>query len=212
MSVTIQNPAEVSVAHGAALRGSIPRAEDREISLASLSALDIFERQQVINFVRIWRNVFVTAFGFLLAVFVASNVFVRSEAARITSEIDSVLGDPSANEYNNLQGDARRFNELVDTISRFRSEGYVLSPFISRMKQLAGSNVIITRINFQSLNSPVLINGTAPDENAAVSFKNRIAEQDQFSDVNLPLSNVFDDGDVVSFTLTMKVKSLNFGE
>jgi len=212
LNIKVVSPSVVNVSHGAALRGAIQRAFDKDISLASLSALDVFERQQASNFVRIWRNVFVAGLGFLLAVFVAVNFFVRQESVRIAGEIDSVLDDPRTVEFNTLEQDAIRFNSLVGSIADVRAQGHILSPLLVTVDKLAGSDISITRLSFVSLGSPVLLNGNALSQDAAVSFKNRIVEQKGFDNVDLPLSGLFDDGNVVSFTLTFEVKTLDFNE
>jgi len=212
LNTKILQPAELSVAMGAAMRGNMPRSEDVEISLASLSALGVFERQQVINFVRIWRNVFITAFGFLLAVFVVANIFVRQEANKIAMETGSVLEDPNTGEFEVLEARAEEFNNLVGLVSTFRSQGHTFSPLLIKMDELSGDDINITRLAFTSIDSPVRINGDAVSQDAAVAFKNRIVEQSQFENVDLPLSNLSDGGNVVSFTLTFNIVSLEFGE
>ena len=212
LNVKIVDPSSVSVAHGAASRGTLTRAFDKDISLASFSALQIFERQQVSNFVRIWRNVFVAGLGFLLAVFVTANIFVRKESTRIANEIDSTLNDPRVVEFNTLEQDASRFNNLVSSIINIREQGHIISPLLVEVDRLAGSDISISRLSFSSLDNPVILNGNAPSQDAAVSFKNRIVGQAQFDNVDFPLSGLSDDGNVVSFTITFEVKSLNFNE
>ena len=186
LNVRVVSPSEVNVPHGAALRGTIARSLDTEISLASLSALDIFERQQVLNFVRIWRNVFISGLGFLLAVFVAANIFVRQESERIAGELDSAMDDPRVAEFNALEQDAIRFNGLVGSISAIRGQGHILSPLLFTVDKLAGSDITISRFSFTSLAEPVLLDGNAPNQDAAVSFKNRIVQVEQFKNVDLP--------------------------
>lgn len=210
VNIKVFRPQDVSVVKGAAIRGLVSRSEDIEISLASLSATDIFENQQTVNFVRIWRNVFVTAFGFLLAVFVVSNVFARQEFTKLAQDVNSISGDPNIEEFDRLRQEAERFNELVESVLAIRSQGYDLSPFISKMAELAGDEITISRLSFQSLGARVLINGVAPNQGAAVRFKNRIVGQNQFSDADLPLTNVSDVGNAISFTLTFEINSLDF--
>lgn len=210
INVRVFRPQHVSVAKGAAIRGLVPRSDDIEISLASLSVTDIFENQQTVNFVRIWRNVLVTAFGFLLAVFVVSNVFARQEFTKLVQDVDFISGNPNIEEVDRLRQEAERFNKLVESAFVIRSQGYDLSLFISKMAELAGDEITISRLSFQSLDTRVLINGISPNQDAAVRFKNRIVEQSQLSDVDLPLTGVSDDGNAVSFTLTFKINSLDF--
>jgi len=210
LKAKILQPQEVGVAEGAAIRGLMPRSQDMEISLSSLSAMDVFENQQIVNFTRIWRNVFVTALGFLLAVFVASNIFARQEFTKLAQDVNSFSGNPDIEEFDKLRQDATQFNELVESAYAIRSQGNDLSPFISKMGEIAGEEITITRLSFQSLDTPALINGNAPNQDAAVRFKNRVVEQAQFTDVDLPLANVSDDGNKVLFTLTFKINSLDF--
>jgi len=205
-------PQEINVAKGAAIRALLPRSEDREISLASLSAKDVFENQQTANFIRIWRNVYVAALGFLLAVFLLFNMFTRQELIKLTQSVGFLSESQNIEEFNRLEQEAERFNSLVEFVYMIRSQSYNLASFISKVGELSGDEVVITRLFFQSNDPLVGINGRAPDQTAAVKFKNRILEQNRFSNVELPLANVSDDGNTVSFTITFEINSLDFGE
>ncbi|OGY58696.1 MAG: hypothetical protein A3C03_00550 [Candidatus Colwellbacteria bacterium RIFCSPHIGHO2_02_FULL_45_17] len=211
-TVQIIDPAKISVVVGAAWRGRTPRSSDTEISLASLSALGVFERQQLINFVRIWRNILATALGFLLLLFVSTNIFLRNEMSELVRSGGSVLSDPSIKEYLSLSAEAEEFNKLVSAIAAIKGGGVEVAPLLLKMRSLAGDDVSITRLGFDPSDSSMLVNGTAPNESTAVEFKNRIASQPQFTGVNLPLNNILSSGDRVSFSLNFKVASFDFVE
>ena len=105
-----------------------------------------------------------------------------------------------------------RFNNLVSSISDIRVQGQIISPLLVEVDKLAGSDITISRLSFSSLSEPVILNGNVSSQDAAISFKNRIIGQSKFSNVDLPLSGLFDDGSVVSFTITFEVESLDFSE
>ncbi len=210
MNVRVISPHEASAVVGAATRGLIPRSEDFQISLASLTALGVFKKKQLINFVRIWRNAFAVILGLLLAVFVVVDIFVVRELNRVTADMGSLADNPDVELLNSLKSDAGEFNSLVSSITKIKSGGYPLSLLFSKISELAGSEVFITRVGFTGVDSPVAINGIVPNEEAAIRFKNVLASQPQFTGVNLPFSNISSQGNSVSFSLTLMVRSLEF--
>ena len=212
LKLRVLKPTEVSVAYGAALRGALPRYMDEEISLASLSAVDVFDVRQVSNFVSLWRNVFVVTLGFLLAVFVTFNIFVHRESGRLTDEAGKLSADSGTQELNSLLAEADQFNALVDRISKIRSQSYDFSPFLLKLKDVAGADIEITRFSFRSISSPASLGGLAINQGAAIAFKNRLAEQPQLSSVKLPLSSISVSGNKTAFSLTFKLDSLNFSQ
>jgi len=104
------------------------------------------------------------------------------------------------------------FNKSVAMMKSIKDGGIEVTPFLMRIQEIAGGNINITRLSLESSGTVVVLNGTAPDQNGAVEFKNRIAGEPQFYEVYLPLSNVLVSGENVSFTITFKVLSLEFSE
>ena len=212
LKIQIVDPSKANAVLGAALRGATPRGEDTEISLASLSALEIFERQQVKNFVRIWRNVFVTSFAFLLALFVGTNIFLRSEVRDIIEERDVLAAHPGMEEFTELSEKAAAFNRLVEAVAQIEAEGVRPSSFLLKLNEIAGAEIELVRVSFDPHDFSVSINGLAPNEASAVAFKNRVSGESNFYDVNLPLQNISTSIEGTSFTLSFKIRSFDFGE
>ena len=212
LSAQFVNPADINVIAGAALRGIIPRPQDTEISLANVTASGAFEKQQLGNFVRIWRNIVVASLSFLLLLFVGANIFLRIEISELLANEGSILTDPSMEEFNLLSEQATEFNVLVDVVLSIKGASVNVAPFLRKMEGVAGEGVKITRLNFNPSNSAILLNGTAPNEGAAVDFKNRLAGISQFYEVDLPLHNIVSFGESVSFSLTFKISSFDFVE
>ena len=161
---------------------------------------------------RIWRNIVVASLSFLLLLFVGANIFLRIEISELLANEGSILTDPSMEEFNLLSEQATKFNTLVDIVSSIKGASVNVAPFLRKMEGVAGEGVKITRLNFNPSNSAILLNGTAPNEGAAVDFKNRLAGISQFYEVDLPLHNIVSFGESVSFSLTFKISSFDFVE
>jgi len=81
---------------------------------------------------------------------------------------------------------------------------------MARLGEIAGDKVTIVRVSFSSIDSPIAINGVAIDEGETIEFKNRLIEEDHFTNVDLPLSNISVGNDQTSFRLQFNVTSLDF--
>jgi len=212
LKAQIAEPLRISAVVGAAWRGVVPRFSDNEISLSSISALGVFERQQTQNFIRIWRNILATSMGFLLLLFVASNIFLRVQMAGLLDDQRSILVNPDVEEYTALSEKANEFNRLIAMARSIKAGNIETSSFLKEIDRAAGPDIGITRIDYNPPSVGIVLRGTAPNESSAVDFKNRIAEVPQFSNVNLPLHNISNEGEGVSFNLDFKVISFDFAE
>jgi len=56
------------------------------------------------------------------------------------------------------------------------------------------------------LEAPVLINASASNEDAAVSFKNKLIEDGKFRNVNLPITKISRTDKGVEFTVSFNIK------
>ena len=62
-------------AAGAVLRGEIPRLDDADLSLMSVSVKEEFHRDRIVHFIDFSRNFIWAFFGFLLVLFLAADIF-----------------------------------------------------------------------------------------------------------------------------------------
>jgi hypothetical protein len=209
----VLNPQNLSAIGGAALRGQRSRQKDqKEISLTSISAMEFFENDQTLNFIRIWRNIFLTVFGFMLAVFAVTNVLFERSLTKTIQNQSVLITNVDAQELQTLKDKADMFNQAVEKISQFRAKRANISALLRKIDDLSMGSIIIQGINFQSVDLPSEIIGVTVNEKAAVDFKNRLSEQPQFTDVELPFGNITTSGGRVLFNITLKIASLNFQE
>ena len=192
---------------GSAFRGLIPRSKDTIISLASTGTEEEFRQHQLINFIKIWRNIILTSLSFVLIAFVVVDGFLVKNTASLNSQLANLANLPEVKEINQLQEQADDFNEKVQLGLEVKNQIYNWSPFFEKIKNLAGSDVSIERIFIQSKNMPVLFNGRAVDEKAVISFKTKLEQDPQFQNVDLPLAGLTPASDgSIRFNITFKIK------
>ncbi len=191
-------------AMGSALRGLIPRFKDTIVSLASVGTEKEFRQQETLSFIKLWRSVVLSSLTFLvLAFFIADWLMVKTMSP--LNEQLTFTKQPEIFEFGKLQQEAAGFNQKVDLALSVREKAIDWSAFLERLKGLTtGNNVKIQRIFIQSAEAPIMFSGQAANEEAAINFKNNLAGQSGFKDVDLPLTSFVPSGGAVNFTLSFK--------
>ncbi|PIR98382.1 MAG: hypothetical protein COT88_01930 [Candidatus Colwellbacteria bacterium CG10_big_fil_rev_8_21_14_0_10_41_28] len=213
IEIRTSDPNVLNPARGAAIRGLIPRSQDFDISLASLSAIEIFQKDQLANFVSIWRNVVLATMTFIMFLFFSTALVLRGNFVNVgqTSSLNQDV--PSPVEIASLEKKANEFNNLVNLVTSIRAQRNELYPLLEALNTLAGDEITITRYRFVASAPDLTLNGTSISEDAAVEFKERLEGQKQFSNVKLPLNNIrTESSGGISFSITFTVDSLDFGE
>jgi len=188
---------------GLALRGEIPRAQDKIVSLAQVGTEAEYANVQIMAFTTFWRTILVSALGFLAVVFLISNVFLGQKVKELSSDgITSGRYAEVSKEVSALADKATEFNALKEMVGLAAAERVSWTPFLQKMANLAGSQVTIQRIFYQSAAAPVVVSGVGSSEQAVLGFKDRLEQDSDFSKVSLPLSNVSHIGNQVSFNLS----------
>jgi Tfp pilus assembly protein PilN len=192
---------------GSALRGLIPRSKDTIISLASTGTEEEFRQHQIINFVRIWRNVALTCLSVIFIAFMVAESFLMQTTNSLNGQLANLANLPEMTEVNKFQAEAQDFNERIELGLQVRSQIYNWSPFFEKVKTLTNGDVTLERIFIQAKETPILINGLAVNEQAIVDFKTRLEEDPEFKEVNLPLSAITEAvGGSLKFSITLRLK------
>lgn len=203
-----QSSSDWYCALSSALRGSIPRSQDTIISLASVGTEEKFQRYRIANFINIWRNIVLASSIFVIVVFGASLWFLTNTMESINIPDAGLLKASEINELNKLQEKAKIFNkkaQLALNAKQQTSGNWHL--FFEKINNIAGDDINLKRIFIQSLETPVLVNAEAIDRETAINFKNALAQQPQFYEVNLPLSNIISSADgPAKFSISFKIR------
>ncbi|GEM_PF-1046022 len=197
---------ELAVATSSALRGRMPRFADTMISLASPGTEEEYRRQELLNFVRVWRTMGLAILIFFLGAFVAADFFFMNLEDSIKSQ-ESALGSPAeAKEFEAVRIIQNRLNRVVASVRKAKEERKTPVPFIEKLYNLAqSSGIFIDRIFIQGETLPVVVNARAPDEMSAVSFKERLSNDPAFGSIDLPLSTISKNSDnMLVFVMTIR--------
>ncbi len=193
---------------GSALRGVIPRSEDSVISLLSAGTEIKFRNYQIVAFINIWRNIILSVLGAIIVFYIGLDFLIMKNFDVLSQKVKAISIPDFAN-ITELQNEARDFNQKANLIYAAYAQKSIWSPFFVQLNQLAGSDISIKRILVQSVDSPVLLVGEAPDEDKIVTFKDALESQSQFTNINFQLSNISKNvSGNVDFTLTFELKSV----
>jgi len=208
---TIELTPEWFVALGCGLRGIKPRGLDEEISLLGVSAKEEFHREQFATFAEFWRLLLPATLVILLAAFFISDLFLAQTRQYLESQ--SLLGSSAEQsaESNKLVSQAEDFNNSVAIIGAVQAGLFPKSRVLEKIYGLAASSqVSLTHFTLQptGVGMPILIDldGSAASENLIISFKNVLAADPTFADINLPLTGIKTGSAGFTFSLSFSIK------
>ena len=189
---------------GSAIRGKISRSEDNLISLMAIGTEEEYFQAEAMFFIKAWRSVILAIAGFVAIFFLLVDSFLYQASGQLTSQLQEISSG-QGQEIAELQGQAEKFNNLVEKSALAKEQDIPWSPFFSKINSVVKKDMSLTRIFVDTKRTSVLLSGTANDEATAVNFKNSLIEEG-FKNVSLPLSNiVINSNKTVSFTITFKL-------
>jgi hypothetical protein len=204
-------PIDWAAAIGAAVRGATPRSKDNFISLNAVTVKEEYIQEQTLNLVAVWRSSCLVVLAFLVALYSVNDIFLNrvKENLIISQAIDLPLDENQ--EYNTLKVQADNFNSLVRLVADAKRQETVISPFLKKIKELAGTDANLTRIATQPVDGSVVINASSPSLDMSKRFVDKLKAMPQLQNVEQPLAHLIIDPDrSVSFIITFKVASANF--
>jgi len=209
LSLHVHDPSVLSVVSGSAIRGASHELFKDNISLSNFSDSGTLSREISSNFVRIWRDLYVSVLGFFLAVFLGLDIFIAMAGGTIIKNSVDISNNPNLIKLAVYEREAMEFNLLVQKIEQVRINKQKISPILARLRTIAGDNIDLTRFSYISPDSPIVLSGTAISDSVAIAFKNRLVDVPQFTNVDLPLTAVSTQGDRTVFRLEFNVASFD---
>jgi hypothetical protein len=180
------------VAAGAAMRGLVPRAEDKLISLAHVGTEEEFMRAKIMRVIRLWRAVALAAMSLSLAAYGAFDAALVRAGRQAANELRAI-GEPAAQEVGGLAARAASFNMLVAKVKKARDATRPVAQDMAVIAEAAGASVTITRLAAQAATRTIAIAGTAANEAAVIAFKSAIAQNARVEKADFPLSVITTD-------------------
>lgn len=204
---------EVNSAYGSALRGAVVGSRDSSISLANLSAIDVFRKSQITNLIAIWRNFMFTTFGFLLLVFLGSAIFFQNIAEGVKANDPLVINQESTLKLIRLENEVNDFNTTVAILMALTGEINDTYPIASKLTGLMAGTVNLRRMTINNINGTINIIALASREELARDFKAKLEADSSFIEVDLPFQEFRAQANgTVEFLVKMKLANANIQE
>jgi Tfp pilus assembly PilM family ATPase len=193
---------------GASLRRITNRKKD-SLSLSKTSVTHEYSQERALIFISFWRKIFLTVSIFFFLVFLGLDSYLYLAQKERDHELSTIENIKSFNDQlPQLRENAQQFNDLISQIEAVNSQDNNWSPLVEKVQEISGQDVELNRIFADKTNLSVLLNGTAADEQAAIAFKNRLIDQEEFTNISLPLSNITSSNSLekqVGFSLTFQI-------
>ncbi len=195
---------------GAALRGTLNPSQDNFIALGTgEGGFDVFYEDQVLNFIRLWRNILTGVLGFFLVVFGVSAFYLAQKTNSFKENLANISVRYSGTDLQDVENKVKDFNGLVTAASQVRSGSASWQVFFQKLFSLAAANqVTLDQLSIPSLAGQISIVASAPDHDTILRFKNALAARPDFQNVDLPLANIVTQPDnSVDFTINFNYAS-----
>ena len=192
---------QLNAAMGAAFRGQGVRSQDTAISLAGVSAVEVFRKNQLFNFISIWRNVLFAVFGLLLFVFLGSAITLQRAGADIVERDPFQVDAENSAELVVLERQAENFNTLVSALRDITVVQDELHFLLERITLNMGTNINLQELSLGE-DGELIIQGVSESEERISSFRERMRQDPTFDNVQLPLDLFRTNPDgTITFTL-----------
>ena len=153
----------------------------------------------------------VIALSGALAVIMISIAFIlptffstRARRQAVSHELEIALARPVSKEADALAEEVRRVNSKIKLLAHEESEGQTFTWVTDRILGKAAASIAITQIALGK-DKVVVVHGIAGTRTALLAFIAALNEDEQFSEVISPISNLIDNVDV-AFSVNLKIK------
>lgn len=191
---------------GGAIRGRISRSEDTFISLMDVGTEQSFFESRVDYFIKIWRTIILSTLSIIAFSFFLSNMFFVNVSNGLEAQISLITKRQESQEVLDLEKKAVEFNELIAKALYAKTNSRQVARFFGVFSQIAGNDVAIQKIVFDSDRATVLITAIAKSNQAVINFKNSLAGLKEFRNVEFSFTSTTNNADgTINFPITFGV-------
>lgn len=189
---------------GAALRGKDDLATDQAVNLAPLSSRELFFQEQTIGFVKLWRSVIAGVLAIFLFFFASAALFLKGAERDVTTQLQEFTARFNESELADLTSQAERFNALVRAATDVINARVPWHELLKALGSVMDAHqVTLDRIDLSNGGTDVRLAARAPSNERLLSFKNALAADPKFSNVDLIVSSIVTlEDNSVGFTVT----------
>jgi Tfp pilus assembly PilM family ATPase len=203
----IKIPEEWYSVIGSAIRGTIPRGEDKIVSLMQTGTEKDYTQNQALNLISMWTKISITVFASLLLIFYSIlNVFFKPLETSLVQKNKIINNNQEIlkNKISNLEKQVGVFNS---DIVRFLAIANKKTNWETKMDfvfDLAKKNQIeILKMFVSNESKNVTLQGSSPSQLRINNFKDDIQNTNNFSNITAPLESISSDGDNYYFSIKL---------
>lgn len=194
---------------GGAIRGKIPRSEDNFISLMDVGTEQSFFESRVDYFVKMWRMIILSVLSIIVFSLFLGDMFFLRISNNLEAQISLMVQRQESQEVLDLEKKANDFNILIAKALYAKNHSRQISKFFGIFSKIAGSDISIQKIIFDSDRATVLITAVAKSNQAVINFKNSLAGLKEFRDVEFSFTSTTNNTDgTINFPITFGVNIL----
>jgi len=191
---------------GSAVRGRIARSEDVFVSLMDVGTEQSFFESRVSYFVKIWRVILLSTLSVIAFLFFLEDLFFMQISNGLNAQISTIVARPESQEIVNLENKAREFNSLINKALIAKRSSRQVSRFFDVFNQLAGNEINIQKILFDTDRATILITAIANSNQAVINFKNNLSARSEFRNVEFSFTSTTNNPDgTINFPITLGV-------
>ena len=199
------------ISTGAAVRGELPDGKDDQISLLPIGTAEAYEYQKLRIFVTLMRNITIGISIFFMFAFMGTYVLSLSLAETFNnteSNLPTSLISTDMAEKENL---IKEVNSLTAVTSSVLGETPNWSLLIDEINNRTTSGIVILNLRIASVKEKITVSGIAKNREILNQFKKSLQESDYLSEVELPINNLEQKGDIpFSISFMLKDPSMLF--
>jgi len=197
-----------NVALGSALRAVGGYENDMSIALGTPSFFEVFYEEKLVNLIKTWRAAAAGVMALFILIFAASLVFLTNQSKILASQLENIKSQLSQENFLAIAAKVKNFNALVAGARKAKESEKPWLPLLEELKKIADANGIsVERFDAGSFGGSISVGARGPDHSSVTRFKNLLAADSRFFNVDLPLARITAQGDnAVSFTVTFQVR------
>lgn len=199
------------IALGGGLRGSMPRRDDRDLSLLGTSAQEEFHRHQLAQFMRFWRVAVPVTLSIVVIAFAATNMFLqRTEDDVMMKFAQANVNVEQQQAINELKVRIQRFNATIARVNEFVA-AYPLGAnvFSDIVDAFAQSGVSVNRFDFTDFGATIKASAEASNDTQVKALKRSLSSNPRFSGIDIPLTEITYLSDKVTFSVIFSLAAPN---
>ncbi|MEK7547024.1 MAG: hypothetical protein AAB536_02495 [Patescibacteria group bacterium] len=191
---------------GSAIRGDIPRTDDKDVNLFGITVQEDFRHRQIIDFLKFWQVLMPSSLSILALSMGISYLFLTNLGKSIEAKSSFAISEQQMAEISSLETQIKDFNNSIQILSGFEKSPKLKTSLLNKITPLINKNgIVIGRLYSQGGGLPVVLSGETNSQDNILSFKNSLAADNYFSSINLNLSDIKPKENGFSFTISFNV-------